>query len=141
MRKENTCGAILKQIHDALEKNANNGLRSQGITMVQVSMLMALEDAPDGQRSLKELEQLFHVAQSTTAGVVARLEQKGLVEGFKSSEDKRIKMVRITSAGRECCRHTEQHMIEMEERLVSGLTEEENSMLYSLLQKVCDALQ
>ena len=41
---------------------------------------------------------VFHKA----AGVVARLEQKKLVEGFGNAEDRRIKMVRITPLGEQC---------------------------------------
>lgn len=141
MINQNTCGAIIKQIHDELEKNANNALRPQGLTMAQVGTLLALKDMPEGQCSLKELEQILHVAQSTAAGIVVRLEQKRLVEGFGSPEDKRIKMVRITLAGEECCIHAEQSMEATEKRLLSGLTETESSIFYSLLVKVRDSIQ
>lgn len=140
MINQNTCGAIIKQIHDELEKNANNILRPQGLTMAQVGALLALKDMPEGQCSLKEMEQLLHVAQSTAAGIVVRLEQKGLVEGFGSSEDKRIKMVRITSAGEECCFQARQSMEATEKKLLYGLTETESSIFNSLLVKVRDSI-
>lgn len=140
MINQNTCGAIIKQIHDELEKNANNALRPQGLTMAQVGALLVLRDAPEGRCSLKEMEQVLHVAQSTAAGIMARLEQKGLVEGFGSSEDKRIKMVRITPIGEECCFQAEQSMEETEKRLLSGLTETERSIFNSLLVKVRDSI-
>lgn len=140
MINQNTCGAIIKQIHDELEKNANNVLRPQGLTMAQVGALLVLRDAPEGQCSLKEMEQILHVAQSTAAGIMVRLEQKGLVEGFGSPEDKRIKMVRITSTGEKCCFQAEQSMEETEKRLLSGLTETERSIFNSLLVKVRDSI-
>lgn len=140
MINQNTCGAIIKQIHDELEKNANNALRPQGLTMAQVSTLLALKDMQEGQCSLKEMEQILHVAQSTAAGIVVRLEQKGLVEGFGRPEDKRIKMVRITSAGEECCIQAEQSMEATEKRLLSGLTETESGIFYSLLVKVRNSI-
>lgn len=140
MINQNTCGAIIKQIHDELEKNANNALRPQGLTMAQVGALLVLRDAPEGQCSLKEMEQVLHVAQSTAAGIMVRLEQKGLVEGFGSPEDKRIKMVRITPTGEECCFQAEQSMEETEKRLLSGLTETERSIFNSLLVKVRDSI-
>ena len=71
---------------------------------------------------------------------VARLEQKGMVEGLGSPEDRRVKMVRITSAGRECCRFAQRDMEETEQRLLSGLTETEQSIFLSLLKKVRDTL-
>lgn len=141
MINQNTCGAIMKQIHDELEKNANNALRPQGLTMAQVGALLVLRDAPEGRCSLKEMEQILHVAQSTAAGIMARLEQKGLAEGFGSPEDKRIKMVRITPAGEECCVQAERSMEETERKLLSGLTETERSIFNSLLVKVRNSIQ
>lgn len=138
---QKSCSSVIKQIHDELEKNANNMLRPQGLTMAQVGVLLALNDSPEHQYSLKELEQFLHVAQSTAAGIVARLEQKGLIEGFGSPEDRRIKLVRITPAGMECCRNAEESMEQTEEALLSGLTETERSIFNSLLIKVRDTLK
>lgn len=39
------------------------------------------------------LEKILHVAQSTAAGIINRLEQKGLVTGFGDYSDKRIKLL------------------------------------------------
>ena len=50
------CGLLMKQINDELQKNANNALRSQGMTIAQLDTLMELNRAPEGQCSLKELE-------------------------------------------------------------------------------------
>lgn len=140
MFRQNSCGAAIKQLNDELEKNANNELRSQGLTMTQCYTLLILDDAPDGQLPLKELEHTMHVAQSTAAGIVARLEQKKLVEGFVSPEDRRVKMVRITPQGVACCREAEHHMDQTETQLLSGLTEAERTIFLTLLQKVRDTL-
>lgn len=136
MIDQNSCGALIKQIHDELEKNANNAMREQDITMTQCVTLVALHTAAEQQLSLKELERLLHVAQSTAAGIVTRLEQKGLVVSFGSPEDRRIKLVRLTLAGVERCRMAEQNMLQAEEKLLSGLTETERSIFLSLLRKV-----
>lgn len=140
MSEKAASGMIFKQIHDRLEKNANNMLRSQGLTMAQGGTLLALNETPQKQCSLKELEQMLHVAQSTTAGIVSRLEQKGFVEGFGDPRDKRVKMVRLTPQGEECCRQAEQSMEETEKALLSGLTQTESEILIRLLIKVRDSL-
>ncbi len=82
MKERVTCVALIKQIHDGLEKQANNSLRSQDLTMSQVGVLIELRFSLEKQMTLKELERRLHVAQPTAAGIVARLEQKGFVEGF-----------------------------------------------------------
>ena len=141
MKKEISCGILIKQINSTLEKNANNTLREQDLTIAQVSALLTIRDFPDQQISLKELEKLLHVAQSTTAGIIHRLEQKGLVASFGDASDKRIKLVKITPLGEQYCKSAEQNMKEAEENLLSGLTETEKSTFNSLLKKVQETLK
>lgn len=141
MQDRIVCCTLIKQIHDEMEKRANNALRANDLTMAQVGALVELYRAPERQLYLKELERLLHVAQSTAAGIVVRLEQKGLVESFGDSRDHRVKLVRITPAGESCCLLADENMRRAEEGLLAGLTETERSIFFSLLQKVCDSLQ
>ena len=136
MPEQKPCGMLIKQIHDALERNANNALRNIDLTMAQVGVLLQLKSRPEQGLTLKELEKILHVAQSTAAGIVARLEQKGFVEGFGSLEDKRVKMVRITTAGIKCCLTADDDMKQAEEAMLTGLTEAERILFNTLLQKV-----
>lgn len=140
MKNQNTCGALVKQINDELGKRANNALRPHNLTMAQMQVLLTLHDAGAGQMSLKDIEQRLHVAQSTAAGIVARLEQKRLVEALGDPEDKRIKKVKITVEGMERCREAEQNMEETEAHILSGLTKTERDILLTLLCKVRDSL-
>lgn len=140
MEKARDCGLLLKQIHNEMSKNANNALRSQNITLAQLEVLDQLDQAPEGRYSLKELEQILHVAQSTAAGIISRLEQKGFVAGYGDAEDRRIKRVQITPAGVECVRTALHHRAEAEEVLLSNLTEAERNLFYMLLKKVRDSL-
>ena len=134
-------GLLFKQIHDRLEKQANNALRAKDLTMMQVSVLTALQQTAEQRLSMKELERYFGVAQSTAAGVVSRLEQKGLVEAFGDAADRRIKIVHITSAGELCCAEAACRMDEAEEKLLQGLSGEERKMLNRLLTRVADNLK
>lgn len=135
------CVALIKQLHDGLEKQANNSLRSQDLTMSQVGVLIELRFSPEKQMALKELERRLHVAQSTAAGIVVRLEQKGFVEGFGDANDRRIKMLRITPAGEECCQLADQHMAAFEETLLTGLTEAERTTFVALLKRAASNLK
>ena len=71
---------------------------------------------------------------------MARLEQKGFLAGFGDPSDRRVKMVRLTPAGIECCCEAEDNMKMAERMLLSGLTETEQGILGSLLRKVRDSL-
>lgn len=141
MPEHTPTGSLFKQIHDRLEKQSNNALRKKGLTMMQVSVLMELQKADGQQLPMKELERHFGVAQSTTAGIVSRLEQKGLVEAFGDVSDRRIKLVHITAAGKRCCAEAACKMEEAEERLLRGFSAEERIALNRLLTAVADNLK
>ena len=140
MEERQDCGKLIKQINDELRKNANNAMRAQDMTLAQLDALLELDHAPEKQRSLKELEQSLHVAQSTAAGIIARLEQKGFIESFGDVADRRIKLVRITPAGTGCANSAKEGMLVAETRLLSGLTETERDIFYTLLKKVRSSL-
>ncbi len=141
MIDSNTCGSLIKQIHDSLEKQANNTMRPHDITMAQFGVLLALYGAESGFMTLKELEAAIHVAQSTMAGIVSRLEQKKMLYAMGDPQDKRVKRVQITDMGRACCREAKVSMAQAEETILSGLTDAERSIFHTLLLKVRDNLQ
>lgn len=141
MKLENSCALLIKQIGDTLKKNANNDMKETDLTFAQTAVLLALCDAYDKQLSLKELEKILHVAQSTVARIVTKLESKGFVSSFGDSSDKRIKYICITPLGEQCCNNAKQKMREGEENLLSPLTEIEKKTFINLLQKVKDNLK
>lgn len=134
--ERNSCGMLIKQINSELEKNANNALRSDNLTLSQIAVLSELDQVPEKQLSMKQMEKKVHVAQSTLAGVVKRLEKKGFVVGAESESDRRVKVIRITPAGEQCCRRAEKTAALHEQQLLSALTEEEKGTFLNLLQKI-----
>ena len=134
-------GFLIKQIHDRLEKQANNTLRGKDLTMMQISVLMELQEAEQKQRSMKELERKFCVAQSTVAGIISRLEQKGFVEAFGDPSDKRIKLVHITPDGEACCREAAGYMAEAEQMLLHGFSEDEKAIFNQLLARAAENMK
>lgn len=134
-------GLLIKQIHDKLEKNANNILRSEGLTMMQISVLMLLQQSEKEQLSMKELEQYFKVAQSTIVGIISRLEQKKFVKRFNNNIDKRIKLVCITPTGKLCCKKAAHQMNQTEKDILHNFSEDECKTLNYLLTKIIDNLK
>ena len=138
MSRTSTSGQLIKHIHDAIERRANQSLRQNDLTMVQIWVLMSLSEKEDKTYSLKELERILDVAQSTCAGIVNRLALKKLVECFADPADKRIKLVRIRPEGEQCCQDARERMQEIDQIIFQGLTEEEQDTVQELLQKIYD---
>jgi len=134
------CGELIKRIHCAMQKRANNELREEDLTFAQVHLLFILQREPEGQSLLKKLEKKMGVAQSTMAGLVRRSEEKGFVEYIEDPTDRRVRLARITEKGLQVCRDTEDKIRRSEERMVSLLTEEEADTLCTLLEKVYTAV-
>ncbi|MGM9536989.1 MAG: MarR family winged helix-turn-helix transcriptional regulator [Candidatus Onthomonas sp.] len=134
-------GLLIKRIHDRLEKHSNNALRGKDLTMMQMAVLMTLLESPEQQLPMKELERHFSIAQSTAAGIISRLEQKGLVEAFGDPSDRRIKVAHITPAGEVCCAEAACHMEEAEAALVRGFSPEERETFNALLARAAENME
>ena len=137
--EDSVCGMLIKQINSELEKNANNMLRNDGLTVSQISVLMELDESIEKQMELKELEEVLHIAKPTVVGIVKRLEDKGFVISTRSIQDKRIRIIQLTPLGEKCCRRAKERMQQAEMTLTSSLTETERRILITLLQKVRDS--
>ena len=132
----NSCSALIKQINDSLEKNANHTLRAEDLTMSQIAVLIALDQALEQTLSMKKLQEQFGVAQPTMFGTVSRLERKGLVTCFADPEDKRAKLVHLTDAGKIKCDTGYVHMDAAEGQLLQALNEREREEFRVLLEKI-----
>lgn len=136
MSKNYSCGTLLKQIHDIMEKNANNVLREQDLTISQSGVLVLLDEKEEKTASFKELEKDFGVSQPTMVGIINRLVQKDFVEVLTDLEDKRIRKAHLTQKGVDKCKEGYKHMNSAEEQLLKSLTDDEKKEFNRLLSKV-----
>ncbi len=134
-------GWYIKRIDNALEKEANQNLQSLNLTMQQNRVLILLAHAEQHTLSLKALEEHFGAAQSTVAGLVSRLEKKGLIEAVSAPADRRIKLVRLTGEGLALHQRGRQGVIESEARLTAHLSPEEREVFLHCLKKVYEAVK
>ena len=141
MNDNPTSGQLIKQLHDAIERQANNSLRQNDLTMVQVWVLLSLNEKEEKTYSFKELEHILGVAQSTCAGIVNRLALKKLVDCFTDPNDKRMKLVRITPAGEDAARTAAHNGRKLEQTMFQGLSEEEQTIFHSLLQRIYENMK
>ena len=134
-------GWFIKRIANALEKEANQNLKALNLTMQQYRVLIHLAHAEDHTLSLKTLEEQFGAAQSTVAGLVSRLEKKGLIEAVPDPADKRVKLARLTEAGIKLHAQGRQLLVESEARLTANLSVPEREIFLTCLKKVYEAVK
>ena len=140
MQKEIASGILLKKISDELVKQTNNTIKACDLTISQLGVLIILMGREDKQISLKQLERELNVAQSTAAGLVSRLEQKGFLEAFGQTDDKRIKNIRMTEAGIQYCEDAAKEMETVESDLYKSLTAEEQKQFHQFLKRIYESM-
>lgn len=129
-------GLYIKRINAWLDCEANRHLTQRNLTRSQSHFLMELRRRPEQTATLKEMESCLNSAQSTVAGLAARLEKKGLIASFSDPQDKRVKLVRLTEDGDACCATSLDEIVATEEQLVSDLTDCERTLLLNLLERM-----
>ena len=134
-------GWFIKRIDNALEKEANQNLQALNLTMQQNRVLILLAHAEEHTLSLKTLEEHFGAAQSTIAGLVSRLEKKGLIEAVTSPADRRVKLARLTEEGAHVHARSRQNVVGSEARLTSNLSPEEREIFLNCLKKVYETVK
>lgn len=88
----------------------------------------------------KDIEERFSVTRSTVSKVIKGMEAKGLLRREAVSSDARLKRLVLTDEGRKISRQALKERIMLEERIKSGMSEEEVETLYHLLLKIADNL-
>jgi DNA-binding MarR family transcriptional regulator len=137
---EHTAVDLLRQIHDAMACLVSRKLTAEDLTLSQVTVLLALHSAEDNTMSMKKLEKILQVAQSTTVGIIARMEQKELVRGLIDPRDRRVKLVALTDKGRRDADQATVFLSQINDILGCGLSAEEVQQNLRVLQGMADRL-
>ena len=130
------CGILLKQIDTLLAKRANAAMKQAGVTLSQVTLLRVLAEQPQQRAEFKFVERELGVSQPTTAGLIARLREKGLVTCCASPTTANAKVAQLTPAGQavvEACEHDMRHE---EEVIFAGFAPDEREQLLAMLARV-----
>ncbi len=136
MHKEDNLGLLLKKIHNEMKKRVDFDMQKMDLTFSQHHVLMYLRHQNKQSVSLKELEKHFSVAQSTMAGIVKRLEERGFITAYMDDKDKRVKKIKLSKQGIQICEKSCVNMQEKERELSAVLTKQEKKELVKLLEKL-----
>ncbi len=124
-------GKIIKYVSASLEKRANNLLKKEDLSLSQGILLIWLNDEIKKEMPIKEIEKKYGTAQSTTYGIVNRLENKGYIESY--SINSKTKIVRLCDEGAKKIDFIKKCVSESEEEIFTGFTNGEKAMFIELL--------
>lgn len=107
---------------------------AEGLTAQQFAALVKLAEAgPSSQNSLGRQTAMDN---ATINGVVRRLLQRGLVEKFRSAEDHRLHMLRLTAEGQRVHDRVLPLAAEITRLTLAPLSRGEQTTLLRLLRKI-----
>ncbi len=126
---------MIRRIHDRMERDGNAKLKERDLTLAQGHALGFLF-AHGGNAPLKDLEKALNVAQSTSQGIVSRLEKRGYITTNIDPQDKRIKIASITQSGLSAMSFIGETMHSLESEITASLSKEECETFTKLLAKI-----
>lgn len=124
----------LQQIAVALFLQETEGF---GITAVQYGALLTVSQQPGlDQRTLAGL---MGLDTSTTAGVVDRLDSRGLLSRSASPHDRRVRLLSVTPDGEALLADIAPHVQQAQVRMLAPLPEVERTEFMRMLRTLVDA--
>ena len=127
-------GHYIRMLHCAADQAITNALTSMELTAAQghVMGFIAHRKTPPCSR---DIEEAFHLSHPTVSGLLGRLEKKGFIELRPDETDRRCKRIFILPKGEELTETMHRTILESEEKLVQGFTEEEKALFAQFLNR------
>lgn len=106
------------------------------LTPVQYASLTVIRDVAD--LDVTRLSSLIALDKATLAKVIERLEAKGWISRTGSGQDKRIKLLRITSKGRKVLTVAEPRVRRCQQRIMAPLAEADRQSFMTMLERLVE---
>ena len=92
-------------------------------------------------RSQHALAERLHISASHMVAIVDKLEERALLERRPQADDRRVRSLYLTSAGKKLLARAFALAKEFEQQLTKPLSEKEREQLLGLLDQIADALE
>jgi len=120
-----------------LAKEGSRILQPFGLTDAQFNVLMLLKfQSLEGKLNQTSLGNMLLVNRSNVTGLIDRMEAAGLVNRTADPEDRRVKHIVITDAGRQVLEKASRAYFSCIDQIMSELQEDEFAVLTEMLERV-----
>jgi DNA-binding MarR family transcriptional regulator len=128
----------IKQCEQILMAEKQRVLRPLALSTPQYRALLALSETP--RISGTQLARCCGVTAQAMNGLVALLEERGLISRTRSDVHAKVRIIELTRRGKALLRRADQAAIEVERRLIDALPPEQLDSLHEFLGTVIDSL-
>ncbi len=138
MMEKKRLGFELKQLSNLVKRNLEQTMaESQGtLTAMQHWIIRYLFCNADRDVFQRDIEAEFKIRRSTVTGILKLMEKNGLLERRGVEKDGRLKKLVLTQKAIDLHETAMEIMQSMEERLTRGLSEEELTFLFAIIDKM-----
>ena len=145
MKNEEQIGYQIKELGRLLDKNiVQKSLLSAGddsVTAMHSWMIGYLYHRREREVFQKDIEADFHMAKSSVTAALQNLEKYGYIRRISVERDARLKKIELTESGLKFHKDVEQSIDDMEERLASGLTENQKQDFFTIIAQIRGQLE
>jgi len=120
-----------------LQRSAEKNLTNAGMSLAELQILRVLRK--EGTSPMNRFCSETMLSQPTITGLVDKLEQRGLVERVRSTEDRREVLIAMTPKGSQALAKGEEVHKRFVEKSFEVLREDEMRTLSELLRKLAEA--
>lgn len=124
-------GHDIRRLHQIAVALFMQETESFGITPVQFAALQAVHNVPGTDQ--RTLARTIGFDTSTIAGVIDRLEARGLTLRSASAQDRRVRLLTLTEAGQQLLADVTPSMLRAQERILAPLPEQERGAFMRML--------
>ncbi len=117
-------------------KNENCGDENPAISHARSCIIAYLHDHAEKDVFQRDLEREFRVRRSTVSKILTALEQKEYIKRIAVSSDRRLKKIVLTDKAKLLTDRIKHQKRMLEEKMTSGISEEELSAFRATLEKI-----
>lgn len=139
---ERMIGHKLRMVHNSIDKffDRRGTEETKKIPRGQVMIIHYLMDHPDEAVYQKDIERFFSISGATATNMIKGLEKAGLVERIANEHDARLKRLVLTEKAIVREQRIRKIVMELEEGMVNGFTENEISTYCKLTDRILQNL-
>jgi len=126
------------QLGNAVTWLRNKTMQSFGLTSSQSEVIRYILRNADNPVTAGDIMEHLHLSQSTVAGILHRLEKKGFITRCAHAGDSRINVITPTELGIAVRKALIDNAVEMERKMLQGMSPEEQAHFRRLLQIALD---
>lgn len=143
-KREERIGFEIRRLDHMLTRNLQARVKAAGIdevTLMHGWIIRYLYTNRDKDVFQKDMEQYFSIGRSTVTNIIQLMEKKGFIVRLSVEYDARLKKVVLTEKGVRNHEMLENLIDHLDTRLVEGITDEELSVFYSVIEKLTGNLK